>query len=76
MILTPAERERLGRCHHCEHHPPTQGHAIGCPTRVTWRGSGAHTPIDHHWDIPTTPATPNPPTNTSTADTPELTLDL
>lgn len=30
-IFTAAEINQLGRCHHCEWHPPTQGHAPTCP---------------------------------------------
>jgi hypothetical protein len=34
-LWTPAERERLGRCPSCEHHPPTQGHHAWCPVEDT-----------------------------------------
>lgn len=76
-LFTPAERRALGRCQQCEHHPPTQGHALDCPTRVTWRGSGGPEPLEHSWDIPAAPTT-----DTAVAagaddyGAPELTLDL
>lgn len=78
-ILTPQERESAGRCHHCEHHPPTQGHAPNCPHRITWRGSGTHTPLNW-WETRDLPATPTTTTTTSRTDTApadtSLTLDL
>ena len=58
MIFHPRDREKLGRCHHCEHHP-TQGHAPSCPTRATWRGSGTHTPLDWPPDLTPTQHTAN-----------------
>lgn len=78
-ILTPQQCEQLGRCHHCEHHPPTQGHHLTCPTRWRWRGGGTQ-PIDWPPELPPdhTPST----AETTRADTPAptpsdaLTLDL
>ncbi|MEP9391153.1 DUF3631 domain-containing protein [Gordonia sp. VNK1] len=34
-IIPPEERAALGRCHRCEWHMETQGHAPGCPNRQT-----------------------------------------
>jgi hypothetical protein len=32
-LWTPAKRQKLGRCHSCEYHPPIQGHDPYCPER-------------------------------------------
>lgn len=77
-VLTPQQREQLGRCHHCEHHPPTQGHHLTCPTRWRWRGGGTQ-PTDWPPDLPVPhdhPAEPAEPTRADNTADRVLTLDL